>query len=461
MRKYDLRVIDNAQIGILHPYTVCDTCKVQGIKGLRYSCIECHNLDLCYKCYHGDTHNLKHAFKRFDVASSIGIELPSRENQRKQILYGIFVEAKVVRGVNWEWGNQDGGPGQIGRVIDIKEWNDESYRSIATVHWFSGSTYMYRVGYKGICDIQAVEPSSGGSYYPDHLPILDQQMEDEMFGTSLNGTLSFDIEDEVQVSAFLKQIQEKPQGHESLNPETTEYRGTDRRDKAQSGSRNNRRPLQPNSLSNQPVPLRKTHNFVVGDLVTLINNADLVKSLQRGHGEWTDAMRNYLGKWGKVMKIYSNGDLGVKLDGQPWTLNPKCVRIMPENDGELAHNQSPGLQLYHRFNFLTNEESSSSKAILEPCIPKPTHEDRSEVVQDRVKDDPTSSGKDEQSSSERIRYLESKIAEIEESHMCNICMEKKRNIIFLCGHGTCNRCADTLKKCHMCRKTITKRIRIY
>lgn len=28
-------------------------------------------------------------------------------------LRGIFVGAKVVRGYNWEWGNQDGGDGKI------------------------------------------------------------------------------------------------------------------------------------------------------------------------------------------------------------------------------------------------------------------------------------------------------------------------------------------------------------
>lgn len=28
-------------------------------------------------------------------------------------LRGIFVGAKVVRGYNWEWGNQDGGEGKL------------------------------------------------------------------------------------------------------------------------------------------------------------------------------------------------------------------------------------------------------------------------------------------------------------------------------------------------------------
>jgi len=64
-------------------------------------------------------------------------------------------------------------------------------------------------------------------------------------------------------------------------------------------------------------------------------------------------------------------------------------------------------------------------------------------------------------SSERLRYLETKIQEIEEAHCCSICMERKRNVVFLCGHGACEKCSQTLKICHMCRKTITKKINLY
>jgi len=62
---------------------------------------------------------------------------------------------------------------------------------------------------------------------------------------------------------------------------------------------------------------------------------------------------------------------------------------------------------------------------------------------------------------ERVRYLESKIAEIEEANSCGICMERAKNVVFLCGHGACVNCAQSLKSCHMCRKTITKKINIY
>lgn len=73
----------------------------------------------------------------------------------------------------------------------------------------------------------------------------------------------------------------------------------------------------------------------------------------------------------------------------------------------------------------------------------------------------TVSSKARQPSAERLRYLETKIAEIEEAHCCSICMERRRNVAFLCGHGACVICAQTLKTCHMCRKPISKKINLY
>lgn len=54
-----------------------------------------------------------------------------------------------------------------------------------------------------------------------------------------------------------------------------------------------------------------------------------------------------------------------------------------------------------------------------------------------------------QPSADRLRYLEHKILEIEETHSCGICMERRRNVAFLCGHSACSKCAETLKTCHM------------
>lgn len=102
------------------------------------------------------------------------IDLPVRKDAIKRELKGIYVGAKVVRGYNWEWGNQDGGEGKTGRVIDIRGWDNESARSVANVTWMSGSTNVYRLGHKGLCDLKFVQEASGGPYYPEHLPTLSK-----------------------------------------------------------------------------------------------------------------------------------------------------------------------------------------------------------------------------------------------------------------------------------------------
>lgn len=71
------------------------------------------------------------------------------------------------------------------------------------------------------------------------------------------------------------------------------------------------------------------------------------------------------------------------------------------------------------------------------------------------------SGQTSDNTIERMRYLENKIAEMEEVYCCGICLERVRNVVFLCGHGACVNCAQSLRICHMCRQVITRKINIY
>ena len=47
--------------------------------------------------------------------------------------------------------------------------------------------------------------------------------------------------------------------------------------------------------------------------------------LQRGHGEWAEAMAPTLGKIGRVQQIYHDNDLKVEVCGTSWTYNPAAV----------------------------------------------------------------------------------------------------------------------------------------
>ncbi|XP_075541742.1 E3 ubiquitin-protein ligase MIB2-like isoform X1 [Dermacentor variabilis] len=57
--------------------------------------------------------------------------------------------------------------------------------------------------------------------------------------------------------------------------------------------------------------------------------------------------------------------------------------------------------------------------------------------------------------------LDTRLRDLEDRHMCGICMEKPRDVAFLCGHGSCSVCAGNLDLCHMCRQPIEKKISLY
>ncbi|VEN54035.1 unnamed protein product, partial [Callosobruchus maculatus] len=326
--------------GVKKSNIICNSCESQGICGMRYKCLLCADYNLCYICYHGDKHNLHHPFRRYDTSTSVGVELPRRTNGRKCELKGIFAGAKVVRGYNWEWGDQDGGEGQIGRVIDIRGWDNVGCsRSVASVQWMCGATNIYRLGHKGEVDLKFVEPASGGFYYPEHLPVLGHSIEEHPPRAYRQGTSPFVFGDKVKVMVTVEELKGMQQGHGGWNPRMAEFidkvgtvhRITDKGDiRVQYEGCNNR-------WTFNPAALQKVTSFAVGDIVTMITDLDMLKELQKGHGGWIDFMSNSIGKLGKVLRVYSDGDLRVQLEDLAWTLHPACVKLLPEGAAELAN----------------------------------------------------------------------------------------------------------------------------
>ncbi|KAL3681395.1 hypothetical protein R1sor_024351 [Riccia sorocarpa] len=50
---------------------------------------------------------------------------------------------------------------------------------------------------------------------------------------------------------------------------------------------------------------------------------------------------------------------------------------------------------------------------------------------------------------------------IEEQLKCQVCYTNKKDMVFGCGHQTCQQCASTLKNCPFCRDRISTRIKLY
>lgn len=151
-----------------------------------------YSVDLCSLCYHSDKHNVRHRFVLIEqpmtinctldlVASAAAathfsndnpVVLEQRKKSKKITIRGIFNGARVARGVDWQWDDQDGGCAnqkglnnaisqstvRRGKVCEIQDWSaaSGSVRSAAYVQWdaISGVTgglkNLYRVGFEGM-----------------------------------------------------------------------------------------------------------------------------------------------------------------------------------------------------------------------------------------------------------------------------------------------------------------------
>ena len=57
--------------------------------------------------------------------------------------------------------------------------------------------------------------------------------------------------------------------------------------------------------------------------------------------------------------------------------------------------------------------------------------------------------------------LKQELEDIKEQTLCPVCLDRLKNMIFLCGHGTCQMCGDRVSECPICRKTVERRIQLY
>ncbi|XP_064137158.1 E3 ubiquitin-protein ligase MIB2 isoform X3 [Loxodonta africana] len=228
-----------------------------------------------------------------------------------------------------------GGEGKSGRVVDIRGWDVETGRSVASVTWADGTTNVYRVGHKGKVDLKCVGEASGGFYYKEHLPRLGKPAELQR-RVSADGQ-PFQHGDKVKCLLDTDILREMQEGHGGWNPRMAEFIGqtgtvhriTDRGDVRVQFSNETRWTFHPGALI-------KHNSFWVGDVVRVLDDLDAVKRLQAGHGEWTDDMAPALGRIGKVVKVFGDGNLRVAVGGQLWTFSPSClVAYRPEEDANL------------------------------------------------------------------------------------------------------------------------------
>ncbi|XP_030843124.1 E3 ubiquitin-protein ligase MIB2 [Strongylocentrotus purpuratus] len=317
---YDLLIYDNAAAGVKHNGVTCDECKENDIAGMRWKCSSCYDYDLCNKCYMTSKHDLKHSFLRIIIPKSAGKLMSPRAACRKTEAKGSFPGAKVCRGRDWQWQQQDGGSGHNGVVIREANWANIQ-RSAIAVRWEAGGAYEYRVGHDGKVDIKCLKATSGYAYYKDHLP---------KFG-EFN---ALEIGDRVVVKLdkdVLKPLQENHGGWVSGMEKFIGKVGR----LASLTANSDVRIKYPNgqTLIFNAVAVTKLPSFNTGDKVRVMSDQAAVKELQKEHGGWNSKMSKALGEEGRVLNIDADGDVKVNVGGAFWTFNPEALSMVEQGTG--------------------------------------------------------------------------------------------------------------------------------
>jgi len=74
------------------------------------------------------------------------------------------VGLRVVRGVDWQWKDQDGGEGGVGTVVEVGGHDGSSNpEKTVVVVWDTGVRAKYRAGYRGKDDLRVLDNAPAGS----------------------------------------------------------------------------------------------------------------------------------------------------------------------------------------------------------------------------------------------------------------------------------------------------------
>jgi E3 ubiquitin-protein ligase mind-bomb len=75
----------------------------------------------------------------------------------------VQVGLRVVRGVDWQWADQDGGEGHVGTIVEIGgQGSNKSPAQTVVVQWDSGIRCNYRAGYQGKDDLRVLDSGPTG-----------------------------------------------------------------------------------------------------------------------------------------------------------------------------------------------------------------------------------------------------------------------------------------------------------
>jgi len=78
------------------------------------------------------------------------------------------VGMRVVRGVDWKWGSQDSGEGNVGTVVEIgRTGSPTTPDKTVVVQWDQGNRTNYRTGFQGAYDLLLYDNAQIGKHSMD------------------------------------------------------------------------------------------------------------------------------------------------------------------------------------------------------------------------------------------------------------------------------------------------------
>ena len=74
----------------------------------------------------------------------------------------VQIGLRVVRGPDWEWGDQDGGEGHVGTVVEVGKRSNDGGIDAVVVQWDCGERRKYRCGLENKYDLRVLDSAPAG-----------------------------------------------------------------------------------------------------------------------------------------------------------------------------------------------------------------------------------------------------------------------------------------------------------
>ncbi|KAJ7389167.1 E3 ubiquitin-protein ligase mib2 [Desmophyllum pertusum] len=270
---------------------------------------------------------------------------------------------RVVRGRDWRWGNQDGGEGCVGTVVQIgQDKKSPVVAQLVWIQWDCGTKENYRAGVDGKHDLRVFESTNGDIHdISHHFERIDKSQGKGVSVGARQGSIKLEARGIFKGAKVVSgpdwECKESDGGSE-MEGEVSEITGWNDESKNDAvrvawkkGPRENIYRLGKNGKVDlkctvpvvggfyyrDHIPLlmvefkKSQSGFTTGDKVSVQQlTTEKLQGLSAGHGGWNADMEKFIGKVGVVQDFTANGDVLVEYPDRRWRYNPTVLTKIQE-----------------------------------------------------------------------------------------------------------------------------------